>query len=162
MLGYWSHFLTHAAHQWRLKSNFFPCSGYLYAFRNVIEKIPSNMLAEDGVISGLIRKRGYQIAYAPQAEVYVKYPDNLKDWLKQKLRSTGGYVQKQSQKERNFFQEVGRGVIIFFTYPQSIKEFFWTILLYLSRIYLWVKIFWEIKIKNKDFKSIWQRVESTK
>ncbi len=162
MLGYWSHFLTQAAHQWRLKNNSFSCSGYLYGFRNIIKEIPNNTLAEDGIISGLIRKNGYQIAYAAQAEVYVKYPDNFQDWLKQKLRSTGGYIQKQSRKERNFFQEVQGGITMFFTYPKNIKEFYWTILLYLSRIYLWLKILWQIKIKNKSFESIWQRVESTK
>ncbi len=165
MFGYWSHFLTAAAHQWRLKDNYFPCSGYLYAFRNIVRNIPEKTFAEDGIITSIIRGNNYQVVYAPEAEVYVKYPDNFRDWLKQKIRSTGGYVQKSEtnpKKTRTFRQEIKDGLILFFTYPKTVKEFFWTFLLYSARIYLWLMIFWNIKIKNKGFNDIWQRVESTK
>ncbi|MDD5172718.1 MAG: glycosyltransferase [Patescibacteria group bacterium] len=162
LFGFWSHFLTQAAHQWRLKGGLFPCSGYLYAIRNVIGKIPKNVLAEDGIITQIIRKKGYQVNYAPTAEVYVKYPDNLQDWLRQKTRSTGGYVQKQSQKERNIFQEIFFGFKLFFTYPQTFREYFQLLLLYFLRLYLWLRIFWRIKIKKEKFEKIWQTIESTK
>ncbi|MBU4369159.1 glycosyltransferase family 2 protein [Patescibacteria group bacterium] len=181
ILGYWSHFLTNAAHQWRLKGGDFPCSGYLYGFRDIIKEIPENVLAEDGIITQMIRDKDYQIAYAPEAKVYVKYPNNFKDWLKQKVRSTGGYSQKsqitnhksqtnskskiqiiKTKKTRSFFQEIKDGLILFFTYPKTFKEFFYTILLYKARVLLWLIIFWKIKIRKKSFASIWQRVESTK
>jgi len=162
ILGYWSHFLTNAAHQWRLKGKDFPCSGYLYAFRDIIKKIPENVLAEDGIITQMIREKGYQVAYAPEAKVYVKYPNNFKDWLKQKVRSTGGYTQNQSRGERNLLQEIIGGIKLFFTYPKTFKEFFYTVLLYKARVLLWLIIFWKIKIRKKSFASIWQRVESTK
>lgn len=162
ILGYWSHFLTNAAHQWRLKGKDFPCSGYLYAFRDIIKKIPENVLAEDGIITQMIRDKEYQVVYTPEAKVYVKYPDNFKDWLKQKVRSTGGYTQTQSRGERNILQEIISGFKLFFTYPKTFKEFFYTTLLYLARIFLWLIIFWKIKIRKKSFASIWQRVESTK
>ncbi len=162
IFGFWSHFLTYAAHQWRLKEGIFPCSGYLYAFRNIIEKIPKNVLAEDGIISQIIRERGYKIRYVPKAEVYVKYPDNLDDWLKQKTRSTGGYVQKQSRGERNIFQEIFNGFKLFFTYPQTLRQYVWLLLLYFLRLYLWLRIFWQIKIKKEKFKNIWQTIKSTK
>lgn len=162
LFGFWSHFLTHAAHQWRLKGGNFPCSGYLYAFRDIIKRIPEDVFAEDGIITQIIREKGYKIVYAPEAEVFVKYPDNFKDWLKQKVRSAGGYVQKQSRGERNLFQEIASGLKLFFTYPKTFKEHFWTILLYFARLYLWLKIFWRIKIKKEEFKKVWQRIESTK
>ena len=180
LFGYWSHFLTFAAHQMRLKNKNFPCSGYLFAvLKKIIDQIPENMLAEDAVITQMVRNQGYQVVYAPQAKVYIKYPDNFKDWLKQKVRSTGGYVQKlpitnyqllkkskilnsKIDRGRNFWQEVSDGIKLFFTYPKNLKEFFWTILLYLARIYLWLAIFWQIKIRKKTFAHIWQRIESTK
>ncbi len=31
--------------------------------------------------------------YVPQAEVFVRYPTSYSDWLKQKVRSAGGYAQ---------------------------------------------------------------------
>ncbi len=161
--GFWSHFLTNAAHQLRLKKKVFPCSGYLYAVRRgLVKQIPEDVFSEDAVITQIIRDKGYQVAYAPRAKVYVKYPDNFQDWLKQKVRSTGGYTQKQSGGERNLLQEIFGGLKLFFSYPKNLKEFYWTILLYLSRIYLWLVIFWQIKVKKKKFAHIWQRIESTK
>ena len=110
----------------------------------------------------MVREKGYRIIYAPEAEVYVKYPDDFKDWLKQKVRSAGGYVQKQSRGERNVFQEIASGLKLFFTYPKTFKEYWWTILLYLARLYLWLRIFWRIKIRKEEFKNVWRRIESTK
>lgn len=168
--GYWSHFLTNAAHKKREKKNIWPCSGYLYAFRKIKTKIPSETFSEDALITEIVRQQGYLIKYAPQAKVYVKYPNNFQDWLRQKVRSTGGYLQKAkiSQKQigmkkmRNFGQEVGEGFKLFFTYPQNFREYFWTFLLYLARIYLWLLVFWKIVLRKTKFNLIWQRVESTK
>lgn len=172
MFGFWSHFLTQAAHQMRLRSKIFPCSGYLYAIRGgLIDQIPEEALSEDALITQMIRSSGYQVVYAPQAKVCVKYPDNFRDWLKQKVRATGGYIQrlkikdsrlKNSQRARGFWQETLNGIKLFFTYPKNLREFWWTFLLYLARIYLWLAIFWNVKVRRKKFGSIWQRVESTK
>ena len=97
--GYYSHLLTDlGAHETRLKKTkkgkMIVCSGYLYAFRkNLISSIPENVFSEDAVISHMIFEEGYKTAYAPDAKVWVKYPDNLQDWIKQKKRSAGGYNQ---------------------------------------------------------------------
>lgn len=179
LFGYWSHFLTSAAHRMRYakssSSSFgyrqseqahadsWPCSGYLFAIRGrLVKRIPEDVFAEDAVITQMVRNQGYQVVYVPEAKVYVKYPDNFKDWLKQKIRTVGGYIQKESGEGRNLWQEISDGIKLFFTYPKNLKEFWWTILLCLTRIYLWLLIFWNIKIKNKNFAAIWQRVESTK
>lgn len=164
LFGYWSHFLTDAADYLRRKKTkkgeYLVCSGYLYAIRNVIKEIPEDTLVEDSIISEMIWQRGYKIIYEPEAKVYVKYPDNFSDWLKQKIRATGGYLQSISkQKMRGFLEEIKDGFKLFFTYPKNLKEFFWTILLYLARLYLWFLIFWQIKILKKFH---WPRIESTK
>jgi cellulose synthase/poly-beta-1,6-N-acetylglucosamine synthase-like glycosyltransferase len=171
IFGYWSHFLTDAADYLRRKKakigDYLVCSGYLYAIRNIIKKIPEDTLIEDSVISQMIWQKGYEIAYEPEARVYVKYPDNFKDWIKQKIRTTGGYSQKFKIKNsklktpvmRSFRKEIGDGIKLLFTYPKNFKEFWWTILLYLARLYLWILILWQITF----FKKIpWLRVESTK
>ena len=92
MFGFWSHLLTDAgAHSVRLersdKGKFIACTGYLYAIRNVVNKIPEDALADDAVISHIIWDKGYKIKYALNALVYIRYPDNFKDWIKQKERS---------------------------------------------------------------------------
>jgi len=186
IFGYWSHFLTKAADFVRKKKNrrgeYLVCSGYLYAIRREvicnseekadILKIPAETFVEDSIISERIWQKGYKIIYQPEAKVYVRYPDNFKDWLKQKVRATGGYIQrleikdqnsrKAKNKMRSLFREVADGLKLFFIYPKTFKEFWWTILLYLARLYLWLMIFWQIKILKKPFSEVWQRIESTK
>lgn len=173
LFGYWAKFLTDAADWTRRKKakrgEYLVCSGYLYAFRNVIKEIPNDTLVEDGIISQIIWQNSYKIAYEPEAIVYVKFPTNFSDWIKQKIRSTGGYVQHvnalndklimKKDKMRGFTEEVSDGLKLFLTYPKNLKEFFWTILLYSARLYLWLLILWKIKILKK---TPWERVESTK
>jgi len=171
LFGYWSHFLCFAAHQMRSKNKIFPASGNLCALKkNLFSSIPEETMIDDALLTQIVLSKGYQVVYLKEAEVFVKYPKNFKDWLKQKIRATGGYLEKlqitnyklQMGKMRNFGQEIKEGVKLFFVYPKNLREFFWTILLYLARIYLWFLIFWQIKIKKRGAKDLWQRVESTK
>lgn len=179
IFGFWSHLLTDAAHQRRLKlsraEKYLDCSGYLYAIRRLPitnYQLPITLLSEDNYISQLIWQNGYKIDYAPEAKVYVKYPDNFKDWILQKRRSTGGYKQNLKLKiqnskvkkgeMRNFFKEVFHGTFFALTYPKNLREFWWTILLFWARLYLWFLIFWDHKILRKKFGQSWGRVESTK
>jgi len=171
MLGYWSHLLTDTAHKIRLgrseKSELIVCSGYLYAIREgIIKKCPENALSEDAVISHLIWAKGYKTAYAPLAKVYVKYPTTFSDWLKQKKRSAGGYVQiKDYVKNTPIMRSFGKeslGVFDVLGYPKRFKERMWTVLLIKARLWLWWLIFLDLKIKKKPFKDTWLRIESTK
>lgn len=172
MLGYWSHLLTDAgAHTERFERNrlgqFFVCSGYLYAIRaGLISNIPEDALAEDAVISHLIGEQGYQIRYAPDARVLVRYPGTYKDWLKQKVRSAGGYAQpviaKSSLRMRSFWHEVLHGTLPALMYPRNVREFIWSLALFGARLHLWLLILWRVKIRRQPLQQLWQRVESTK
>ncbi len=169
-LGYWSHFLVECANTLRKdlqkKNEYFEMTGYLMAVRkNLIGKIPKESLSEDGYISQCIHSKGYKIVYEENAVVYVKYPTNFKDWIIQKRRSAGGYTQSFIDKEksnRSFSKETKYGLRGFFQYPKTLKERYYLILLFLSRIYLWVVIFKDIKIKKLPFSKIWKEVKSTK
>jgi len=172
MLGYFSHLLTDiGAHDTRKKyvkrGKFIVCSGYLYAIKKVIKKIPEDALSDDAVISHAIWNKGYKIDYAPKAKVFVKYPNHFKDWILQKKRSTGGYNQlmkyfPKNKRMRSFWKEITEGFYKPFKYPENVKEFFWTIWLYFCRLYLWFKIYEDIHLREKKFGEIWKRVESTK
>lgn len=170
LFGFWAYVLTDVAHQIREKRNntsyqFIEASGYLLAFRKeLIDHIPEESLAEDKVISQIIWSKGYLTKYAENAKVFVKYPDNYSDWLRQKIRSTGGSVQnivKDAPSMRSFSQE-SRGVIKIFAYPENLKEFFWLIVLLFARLDLWLRIFINVKIKKLSRQNLWKRVESTK
>ena len=170
--GFYSHLLTDlGAHETRLKRSrvgkIIVCSGYLYAFRNgIISEIPSEAFSEDALISHLIFQKGFKTSYAPSAKVYVKYPDNFKDWIKQKKRSTGGYNQlkyfiEDKRRMRSFLKE-SLGLFRVFNYYKNPKEFFWTIELIFIRLYLWLLVYRDINLRKKSFNDIWVRVASTK
>lgn len=183
-LDYWGHLLADAAHHKRTidltanpvgkstkivpKRNFFPLSGYGMLIRNLNWQLPTDVLADDAYLSYELHNRGYKIGYAPAAEVMVKYADTLTDYFKQKKRSAGGYVQlwsygivKPETKSRSFWRELE-----YFWFPlsyaKSCKQLYWSILLYPTRLWLWLMIYWERKIRHKSFNNTWVRIESTK
>jgi cellulose synthase/poly-beta-1,6-N-acetylglucosamine synthase-like glycosyltransferase len=172
MLGYWSHLLTDAgAHRERSKrdaeSKFFVCSGYLYAIRlRLLTSIPVDTLADDAVISHIIGEQGYRTRYSENAYVYVNYPTTYHDWLLQKIRSAGGYVQpiiaNSPLRMRSFWHEAVAGFIPAFSYAHTPQEFVWTMILLMARLHLWLLILWQVQIQKKTLQSLWQRVESTK
>lgn len=171
MLGFWSHFLTDSADRLRQKratrSEFIECSGYLYAIRSgIVKEIPKDTLSDDALVSHMIARQGYKIGYARDTKVEVTYPTTYSDWLKQKVRSTGGYLQKgivdSKYSMRTFSSEVLNGFTQFFTYPRSLQELVWLKLLFLARVHLWFLVFLNVSILKKPFSELWVRVESTK
>ncbi len=170
--GYWAHFLFDSAHKIRKnafeKRNFLECSGYLFAFRKkLINKIPLDV-SEDTVIPYIFRQKGYDIGYAERAEVYVKNPNNLKDWIKQKTRTHKAheklylYVDTKSIPRVKSFKTEAGGIFWLLKYPRNFKEIFWTIELAFLRLHTWIKYFFETKLFRKKYSDGWERVESTK
>jgi len=169
MLGFWAYVLTDIANEVRIdavknKEKFF-CSGYLFGIRkNLFPKLDKELLSEDGYISLAVYKSRHTIEYCKEAEVYVKYPTTFSDWIKQKKRSAGGYnqIKKMTGVNLRSFGKESKGVLRILRYVTGIREFFWTALLVLARMYLWIKIYLDINIRKLDSRKIWQRVESTK
>lgn len=179
--GYWGHLLSDAADHRRKAcmkdlgeyfisdKTFFPMSGYIMAIRNINIEIPSNVLSDDAYISYYLRNKGFDIGYVPQAKCYVKYPRNLKDYFKQKVRSLGGFKQlnrfgmfKKDKQSRSFSIEL-KYTFFVLGYSKNLKEFIWSLLLFPIRLITWGKIFWERDILKKDMPSSgWERIESTK
>lgn len=169
--GFWAFVLTDIAHHLRLnrsaKGNYLDASGYLLAFRTrLFRQLPADALAEDALISQAIAAKGFQITYAPTAEVIVKYPTNYRDWLLQKVRSAGGYTQSYTQgtpnRMRSPWLEALSGLAQVFTYPRTAKEVWWLCLLLLARIQMWGLIFIKVTLLRRNSRQLWQRVDSTK
>lgn len=163
IFGYWSHFLFDiGAHKISRKKNyeknrFLECSGYLFGFRNMIDEIPLDV-AEDSIIPYYFYKKGYKIAYAENAKVYVKNPTNIKDFIKQRKRTANAHAKLTKYapdfpKVKSFTGEIKGGLTNLyeiFSYPKNIKEFFWTLLLFPTRLYIWFKLFFNIKKEYED------------
>lgn len=167
--GFWAYMLSNIAHQRRLyaqnKGKRFFCSGYLFAIKKkIMPSLPENLLSEDGYISHKVYQNGFKIRYSPKSEVYVKYPDNFSDWIKQKKRSAGGYNQIKDILgiEMRSFRTESSGLFGFFKFASNFKELYWLIQLFIARIYLWIVIYRDIDMKKKSQKEVWERVESTK
>ena len=172
LLGYWSHLLCHAAHKLREKRNkknqFLECSGYLWAFRNkIIKKFPLDV-GEDTIVPIMFFLKNYKTKYTSDAKVYVKYPTNLKDFIKQKKRAAGAhdnihkYIDtKKIPRMKTISNEILMGYSLFF-YSKNIKEFFWTLLLFPIRLYIWLSLFYNSRIRKRKYSDAWKRIESTK
>ena len=172
MNGYWSHLLADAgAHRIRKllsdKNQFLEGSAYLMAMRgNIIKKIPLDV-AEDSMIPYYFYKKGYKIKYVDKAIVYVKNPDNFKDWLKQRKRTAKAHetltnYEPDFPRVKSFKNEIIYGTFWALSYPKNIKEFYWTIKLMFARLYLWITVFVDTKLLHKNYGDAWERVESTK
>lgn len=175
ILGYWSHLLTDGIHRIRLardratdrgQARFLLCSGYLCAFRNtLVDRVPEDALAEDAVISHRIAQQGVRIRYAPDAHVYVRYPTTYSDWLRQKVRSAGGYTQNYVRQSpfrmRSAWLEAANAWVAL-RYPRNLREFFWTLLLFGARIHVWLLVLIKVRLLRRPFDTLWRRVESTK
>ena len=141
----------------------------MFAFRNnVIRDVPLDV-AEDTYIPYEFYFKGYKIAYAENAKVYVKNPNNFKDWLIQRMRTSKAhetldkYVDiKRVPKVKSFKNEIVKGTFSALKYPKNLREFYWTILLFIARFYMWLGVFYDTKFKNKSYTDAWERIESTK
>ncbi len=172
IFGFWAYLLTNAAHRLRetrfYKGKFVEQCANLLAMKNgILEEIPKNV-AEDAIIPYLITQKNYKNIYQPKAKVYVMYPKNFSDWVKQKVRSAKSheamnkYISHKKIKQKSFVNEIFYGFLFVFSFSKNLKEFCWTLLLYPARLYVWLKTFYEIKIKKNTYVAQWSRSESTK
>ncbi len=169
--GYYSNLFFDGIDRVRKKMSdekkFFECSGYLFAIRKgVIFDFPLET-SEDSIIPYLFWEKGYKIFYADGAEVYVKNPDNWKDFVAQKVRNIKAHenlnkIAPDLPRTKSFWNEVKFGTFFAFVYPRSFKEFFWTIEVFFARLYIYLKAF--SNLKEKGYKDGWREtgIESTK
>ncbi len=173
MFGYWSHLLcdagAHKARARRAKKNrFIECSGYLWAFRNgVIKEFPKD-LPEDTIVPILFWQKGYKIGYAPNAKALLKFPNNTHDFVEQKKRTAKGHENlrrypeyKDAPRMKTLTNEILEGWTAFL-YPRTLKEVFWTLVLFPMRLYIWLLTHFHTKVKKEHYSDAWKRVESTK
>ncbi len=170
--GYWANFLFEAAHMMRkkayLEKGFLECSGYLFAFRmKKIQQIPLDT-TEDSIIPYYFWEKGYTLGYEEKALVFVKNPENWQDWIKQKIRTSKGhetlskYVNTEKVPRAKTFLNEAKGIKMLFYYPSTSKELFWTVELIAVRFYMWLKVFYDTKILNKQYGDAWERVASAR
>lgn len=71
-------------------------SGYLYAIRKgIVDAIPKDAVNEDSYLAWMVKSKGYSVEYEPGAKVYIKNPDNKKDFIGQRRRVAFGHFNKK-------------------------------------------------------------------
>ncbi len=88
LAGFCVHTLWDLHHKIALEK---PKCGEMIAFRNIIKEIPNYTAVDEAAIESLIRSLGLELAYAPEAIVYNKGPENIKDFIKQRKRIAAGH-----------------------------------------------------------------------
>ncbi len=88
-MGYTTHLLWNLHHWISLKT---PKMGEMVAFRKVFSKIPQTSV-DEAYIESVIKGKGYEILYIPEAIVYNKGPANISDFLLQRRRIHCGHLQ---------------------------------------------------------------------
>jgi cellulose synthase/poly-beta-1,6-N-acetylglucosamine synthase-like glycosyltransferase len=69
-------------------------SGDLMAVRaGLIDRLPEGVLNDDAYLEIACRRRGLAKVYCPEAEVFIKIPETLRDWIVQRRRIYGGHRQ---------------------------------------------------------------------
>ena len=171
MMGYWAHLLTHGANKIRFqksqKKEFLECSGYLYSIRkSLIDEIPLDV-AEDSMMPLIIWKKGYKIAYVPKAIGEVLYPENLEKWFSQKVRCAKSHEKLDNYggkkiRMKTFKNEVIKGTFWALKYPKTMRELYWTFLLFYARLRIWTNFYIDTRIKDEHYGETWTKVHGTK
>lgn len=160
MFGYWSHVVFAGINKVREKLNkerkFFECSGYLFAIRNsILQGFPLET-SEDSIIPFLFWQKGYKIKYLPKAEVYILNNYTWQSWKKQKIRNIKGHenlnkLARDMPRTKSLWNEIKYGTLFALTYPRNLKEIFFTFTLFMARLYIYIKAFYDIQIKKKTY-----------
>jgi cellulose synthase/poly-beta-1,6-N-acetylglucosamine synthase-like glycosyltransferase len=88
-IGFGGHLIWDLHHKLALKD---PKLGELIAFRKVVKEIPEDTAVDEAHIESIIRQKGYDLKYVPNAICYNKAPETILDFLKQRRRIYAGHL----------------------------------------------------------------------
>jgi hypothetical protein len=88
-MGFVVHMLWRLHHCLALRT---PKLGEMVAFRSFVRAIPVNTAVDEASIEAIVIDRGQELRYAPDAIVYNKGPDSVRDFLKQRRRIYAGHL----------------------------------------------------------------------
>jgi biofilm PGA synthesis N-glycosyltransferase PgaC len=88
-LGYGAHFLWQLHHQLSLHK---PKLGEFIAFRNYIREIPMQAATDEALLEALFFHQGLSLKYVPEALVYNRGPETIKEFLSQRERIFIGHL----------------------------------------------------------------------
>lgn len=168
LFGFWAHYLYQVAHETRLEKSSakkpFSPTGYLLAVRKeAFSPIPSEALADDAYLGMIVSRKGYLLKYEPRAKVLVRFPETISDFVRQKRRTFGGFVQIKGafgQADRGLLKEALEGVPRGLRYCRSFRELGFFAMLCVVRLITWLTA-WR-SVGKKRLAEIWVPAKTTK
>jgi len=138
--------------------------GFIALRKKYFNCLPEKSPVDEATIEAIIKSKNKKIKYAPRAKLYLKGPENLNDYFKQRRRIHFGYFwlkEKYTQYHPSTFKAKHLfSVLVKEISPNIVNNFF-----LLSAIFLEVvaKIagFYDFKKKRKDHQK-WEMVASSK
>ncbi len=161
-LGFTVYLLWSLHHLLSLKN---PKMGELVAFRKLFSEIPATA-TDEAYIESLIKGKGYEIVYVPEAIVYNKGPETISDFLKSRRRVFSGHL---DLKKKTGYQvsSFNSGIILILLWQlfkndkKVRKKFFYLpgviFLEILGRFLGW----WDYEVRKRDH-VIWEVVPSAR
>ena len=73
-----------------------PKLGEMIAFRNIVKQIPEESAVDEASIEAEIKRCGYESQYVPEARVYNKGPQTIRDYVRQRRRIHSGHLYLQN------------------------------------------------------------------
>lgn len=89
LMGKIAHFQWQLHHEISLKK---PKMGEMIAFRKIFQQIPSISSVDEANIEPLIRGQGYKAVYCPNAVVYNKGPENVREFIARRRHIYFGHI----------------------------------------------------------------------
>lgn len=89
LIGFTVHLLWNLHHRISLRD---PKLGEVVALRNLI-RIPVDTAVDEAWMEAIIRKKGFELKYVPEAVVFNRGPETVSDFLKQRRRISAGHLQ---------------------------------------------------------------------
>ena len=159
-IGYAVNLLWNLHHEMALIS---PKLGEMVAFRKIFDQIPPESAVDEASIEAIIKDAGLELRYIPEAIVYNKGPENIKDFIKQRRRIETGHLWLKEFQEYEVVSQ-NSGLLLKLAWQEFIANPNKIIYLKLTAfVEIWSRFlgWYDFKIKKKNpFK--WDIADSTK
>ncbi len=160
LMGFAAHLVWDLHHQISLKK---PKMGEIIAFRNIFYQIPYDTAVDEASIEPLIVGQGMKLHYSPEAVVYNRGPETVRDFIKQRRRIFAGHL--YIKDTLGYKVSTMSGSKIAWLLMKNLK-WDWRYVTYLPAIIgleMWVRALgtWDyVFFKRKPY--MWDMVETTK
>jgi cellulose synthase/poly-beta-1,6-N-acetylglucosamine synthase-like glycosyltransferase len=140
-----------------------PKMGELISFRNIFRQIPNDTAVDEASIEPLIIGQGMKLRYAPDAIVYNRGPENVRDFIKQRRRIFAGHLYVKDTLGYQVATMGGWRILRVYlkTMKRDWRYFIWGPMVIALEVYVrFLGTYDYVVRKRKPY--VWQMAESTK